>query len=77
MVHVPIRELRQFIQEAVYFFAVGDTDVVRVFCRRAVFVSTDCDAGSVALAVESASVDTGVSMKMTLRLSVTRPVLLP
>ena len=28
---------------------MGDADVVRVFCRRAVFQSTDCVAGSVAL----------------------------
>ena len=44
----PTHELHQLLLEAVYLFAVGDTDVVRVFCRRAVLVSTDCVAGGVA-----------------------------
>ena len=49
MVHVPARELRQYLREAVYHFVVWDTDVVAVFFRRAVFVSTDCGTVGVAL----------------------------
>ena len=45
MVHIPTREVRQFLQETVYLFVVGDTGIVRVLCRRAVFVSVDGVAG--------------------------------